>query len=81
MQLQRHDAVGPHALSAQPRRNLARTRHQLGVAHLCTPPLERHRVRRARGLRRQQVVDALASREGRGRLVEGPLHALRLRTW
>eukprot|EP00964_Phaeocystis_antarctica_P025697 scaffold14468_cov64-Phaeocystis_antarctica.AAC.8 len=77
--LQRHHAVGRHAAHRQPRSHPRRARVQLGVAHRVAAPLERHRVGRARRLRRHQLVHAQLGREGRRRLVEAAQHTLRLR--
>eukprot|EP00964_Phaeocystis_antarctica_P020587 scaffold11383_cov70-Phaeocystis_antarctica.AAC.4 len=54
------------------------------ASHAATPhrvaaPLERHRVRRARRLRRHQIVHAKLSREERRRVVEPAQHELRFR--
>eukprot|EP00964_Phaeocystis_antarctica_P124353 scaffold88028_cov53-Phaeocystis_antarctica.AAC.1 len=78
VQLQRHHAVGRHAARHQPRRHPRRARVQLGVAHRVAAPFERHRVGRARRLRRHQLVHAQLSREGRRRLVEAAQHERRL---
>eukprot|EP00964_Phaeocystis_antarctica_P049970 scaffold28956_cov69-Phaeocystis_antarctica.AAC.1 len=79
VQLQRHHAVGRHAARHQPRRHPRRARVQLGVAHRVPAPLERHRVRRARRLRRHQIVHAQLGQEGRRRVVEAAQHKRRLR--
>eukprot|EP00964_Phaeocystis_antarctica_P039720 scaffold22717_cov71-Phaeocystis_antarctica.AAC.7 len=78
-QLQRHHAVGRHAARRQPRRHTRRARVQLGVAHRVAAPLERHRVGRARRLRRNQIVHAQLGREGRRRVVEAAQHERHLR--
>eukprot|EP00964_Phaeocystis_antarctica_P007664 scaffold4143_cov72-Phaeocystis_antarctica.AAC.2 len=81
VQLQCHHAVGRHAARRQPCRHPRRARVQLGVAYRVAAPLERHRVGRARSLRRHQIVHAQLGREGRQCVVEAAQHEGRLRHW